>query len=111
MTIKQFQLTPDLWLVETEGRLDQSQTPEFEKILRQILADQHYNIIVDFSQATYINSGGLRCLLTSCRLSRNQGGDIILCGLEARIVEIFYMVGLDQIFTVYTTREEAIEHF
>lgn len=111
MTIKQLQLAPGLWLVETEGRLDQSQTPEFEKILRQVLADQHHNIIVDFSQATYINSGGLRSLLTSCRLSRNQGGDIILCGLESRIAEIFNMVGLDQIFTIYETREEALEHF
>jgi anti-sigma B factor antagonist len=100
-----------LWLVEAHGRFDQSQTPEFEQILRQILDNQHYNIIVDFSQATYINSGGLRCLLTSCRLSRNHGGDIVLCGLEARIAEIFNMVGLDQIFTIYPTREEAVDHF
>jgi anti-anti-sigma factor len=111
MTIAQLQVAPQLWLVEVQGRLDQSQTPELEKILQQIQADQHYNIIVDFDQATYINSGGLRCLLTSCRLSRSQGGDIVLCGLKARIAEVFDMVGLNQIFAIYATRGEAIGHF
>lgn len=111
MTIAQRQLAQDLWLVEAQGRFDRSQTPQFEKILRHLLDNRHYNIIVDFDQATYINSGGLRCLLTCCRLSRNQGGDIVLCGLETRVAEIFNMVGLDQIFVIYATREEAVDHF
>jgi anti-anti-sigma factor len=111
VTIAKHQLPQDLWLVEAQGRFDWSQTPEFEKILRQLVDDQHNNIIIDFSQATYINSGGLRSLLTCCRLSRNQGGDIVLCGLEARIAEIFIMVGLDQVFAIYATREEAVDHF
>jgi anti-sigma B factor antagonist len=111
MTIAQLQLAPTLWLIEVEGRLDQSQTPELETILRQVQADQQYNIIVDFNQATYINSGGLRSLLTSCRLSRNQGGDVVLCSVKARIAEVFDMVGLNQVFAIYTTREEAINHF
>ena len=106
MTIKQLQLSSDLWLVETEGRLDQSQTPQFEKILKQLLARQTPQFIVDLSQATYINSGGLRCLLTGRRLSRKQGGDIVLCGLE-RLSEVFKMVGLDQVLIIYETRDEA----
>jgi anti-sigma B factor antagonist len=111
VTIAQRQLAKDLWLVEAQGRFDRSQTPEFEKTLLHLLDEQHYNIIVDFSQATYINSGGLRCLLTCCRLSRNLGGDIVLSGLEARIAEIFSMVGLDQVFAIYATPEEAVDHF
>jgi anti-sigma B factor antagonist len=111
MTIAQLQLAPNLWLVEVQGRLDQSQTPELEKILQQVQAYQAYNIVVDFSQATYINSGGLRCLLTSCRISRSQGGDVILCCIKARIAEIFDMIGLNQVFTICATRGEAIDRF
>jgi anti-anti-sigma factor len=111
VTIAQHELTQDLWLVEAQGRFDRSQIAEFEKILRQLLDEERYNIIVDFSQATYINSSGLRCLLTCCRLSRNLGGDIVLSGLQARIAEIFSMVGLDQVFAIYATREEAVDHF
>ena len=111
MTVSQLQLEPNLWLVEARGRLDQTLTPQLEQTLNQLLADQIQNIIVDLSMATYINSGGLRCLLTGCRISRNQEGDIVLCGLHGRIAEIFEMVGLDQIFTIYPTRGEARNHF
>ena len=111
MTIAELQLAPELWLVEAQGRLDQSQTPQLAHTLNQLQAEQHYNIIIDMSSATYINSGGLRCLLTGCRISRNQEGDIVLCGLHGRIAEIFEMVGLDQIFTIYPTRGEARNHF
>ena len=75
------------------------------------LSEKSHNIIIDMSSATYINSGGLRCLLTGCRISRNQGGDIVLCGLNARMTDIFEMVGLDHIFTIHTTRREARDHF
>jgi anti-sigma B factor antagonist len=111
VTVTQFPLTPQLWLLEVQGRLDQSQTPQLETILDQTQAEQHFNIIVDFSQATYINSGGLRCLLTGCKRARNMGGDIVLCCLKTRIAEIFYLVGLDQVFSIYATRKEAIDHF
>ncbi|MFN2116407.1 MAG: STAS domain-containing protein [Candidatus Promineifilaceae bacterium] len=111
MSIMQLQLIPCLWLIEVEGRLDQSQTPELEKILKQLQNDPQCSIIVDFSQATYINSGGLRCLLTSSRLAKSQGGDVVLCGLKARITEIFDMVGLNHVFTIYSTRGEAVDHF
>lgn len=111
MTVSQLQLEPNLWLVEARGRLDQTLTPQLEQTLNQLLADQIQNIIVDLSMATYINSGGLRCLLTSCRLARNQGGEIVICGLNTRLREIFEMVGFDQILTIYDTRSEAFKHF
>ena len=111
MTVSQLHLSPDLWLVEVHGRIDQTLLPQLDLTLNQLLAQQRHNIIVDLSLATYINSGGLRCLLTNCRLPRHQGGDIVLCGLNERLNEIFEMIGFDQIFTICDTRDEAHEHF
>jgi anti-anti-sigma factor len=111
VTVSQLQLEPDLWLVEAQGRLDQMLTLQLEQTLNQLLADQLQNIIVDLSLATYINSGGLRCLLTGRRLARNQGGDLVICSLNTRLSEIFEMVGFDQILTIYDTRSEALKHF
>jgi anti-anti-sigma factor len=103
-------LEPDLWLVEAQGRLDQALSPQLQTALDQLLAEGHANIIVDLSKTTYVNSGGLRCLLTGRRRSRSQGGDVIICGLDARLAEVFAMVGFDQVFTIYDTLEAARKH-
>jgi anti-sigma B factor antagonist len=70
----------------------------------------HDRFIVDLSEATYINSGGLRCLVSAWRRTQAQGGDLVLCGLNARLEEIFSLVGFDRVFQIYATYEDAQKH-
>jgi anti-sigma B factor antagonist len=107
MTIRQQSLPGDLWLVTVNGRLDQNITPALEETLNELLNTGHHRLIIDLSEATYINSGGLRCLVAAWRKARQQGGDVYLCGLRARVAEVFSMVGFDKVFSVYPTRREA----
>ncbi len=111
MTVLQRKFAPDIWVVEAHGRLDQTLTPQLEAMLNTLLAEQHYKIIVDLSHTTYINSGGLRCMITGRRLSQGGGGDIALCGLNKRLSGVFEMVGLDQVLSIYDTCDDAREHF
>ena len=62
------------------------------------------------TEATYINSGGLRCLVSAWRRTREQGGDLVLCGLNSRLEEIFSLVGFDRVFHIYATYEDAQKH-
>lgn len=100
MSVNQRQLNDDTWLVHASGRLDQSLNSELEKTLNELLAEGHYQLLVDLSQATYINSGGLRCLVSAWREARQHGGDVLLCGLNARLKEIFSLVGFDKVFRI-----------
>lgn len=99
----------DSWLIGVSGRLDQNLTPELEAELESLLAGGHNRLIVDLSEVNYINSGGLRCLVTAWRKAKKQGGNVILSGLKARVYEVFSMVGFDRVFTVYPTAEAAQE--
>lgn len=107
MTIRQQPLHDGLWLVSVTGRLDQNATPALEETLNELLGAGHHRLIVDLSEATYINSGGLRCLVAAWRKARQQGGDVFLCGLRARVNEVFSMVGFDKVFSIYPTQREA----
>jgi anti-sigma B factor antagonist len=107
MTIRQQRLPGDLWLVSVDGRLDQNVTPGLEETLNELLSAGHDRLIVDLSEATYINSGGLRCLVAAWRKARQQNGDVYLCGLRARVNEVFSMVGFDKVFSIYPTQHEA----
>ena len=79
MSIWHKSLTDDIWLVGVSGRIDQSQTPELEQELVALLDAGHSKLIVDLSEVTYMNSGGLRCLVSVWRLARKADGDVALC--------------------------------
>ncbi len=95
------------WLVGVSGRLDQSQDQLLEQELQGLLDEGHYRLIVDLSQVTYVNSGGLRCLVTIWRQARQQGGNIVLCGLSAHIARVFSIVGFDKVFLIFPDRAAA----
>lgn len=107
MSVWQKALANQIWLVGVSGRLDQTITPALEQTLTHLLDAQHSRLIVNLSQTSYINSGGLRCLVAAWRRARRQQGDLILCGLNQRLYEIFAMVGFDQVFTIVPTQQAA----
>jgi len=107
MTISCRQLSEDIWVISSQGRLDHSLNPELEQSLSDLLSKNQNRLVVDLSQSNYINSGGLRCLVTAWRQAREQGGDLILCGLNSRMTEIFSLVGFDHVFSIHTNLEDA----
>lgn len=91
----------DTWLVGVSGRLDQSLNPKLEETLNELLEDGQFHLVVDLTHATYINSGGLRCLVSAWRRAKANQGSLKLCGLNNRLDEIFSMVGFDKVFEIH----------
>lgn len=96
-----------VWLVGVRGRLDQSLTPQLEQNLSDLLNEGCVHLLVDLTEVEYINSGGLRCLVSIWRQARRQNGSLSLCGLNSRLSEIFDMVGFDKLFNIYPNCEVA----
>lgn len=109
MNIWQETLADDICLVGVNGRLDQTLNPELERLLNSLLDDGNIKLVVDLTQTNYINSGGLRALVTGWRQARQQNGNLVLCGLNGRLLEIFRMVGFDQLFQIFPDRQTALD--
>lgn len=107
MSVQQKHLANDVWLVEVSGRLDPMLNPRLDDVLTDLLDKNYNNIIVDLSQTNYINSGGLRCLVSAWRKARQSEGNVWLCGLNGRLQEIFSMVGFDKVFQIYPSLAAA----
>jgi anti-sigma B factor antagonist len=103
------ELGDGIWLVGVSGRLDQGQTPNLEEKATAMLEAGSSRLVVDLAEVTYVNSGGLRCLVTLWRKARSQGGDVALCGLNERIGEVVATVGFDKVFQIFRTAEAAEE--
>jgi anti-sigma B factor antagonist len=106
-SIWQKQYPHGIWLVGVRGRLDQSLSPQLLETLTGLLENGRYKLIVDLSGVNFINSGGLRCLITAWRKARAEKGDVILFGLNGHVLNVFTMAGFDKIFHIVGTSLEA----
>jgi anti-sigma B factor antagonist len=107
MSIQKQELSQNVWLISVQGRLDQELTPQLEQQLLNLNKAEHNRLIINLTETTYINSGGLRCLVSAWRQARQKEGNLVLCGLNSRLQEIFSMVGFDKVFKIYSTSELA----
>ena len=86
--------------------------PDFDKFKGEIteLVDGGYkDVILDLSGVPWINSTGLGILITGYHSIKAAEGTMKICNVKERVLSIFYISQLDNIFDVYESREEALK--
>jgi anti-sigma B factor antagonist len=102
------QLSPDMFVVSPAGEVDLYTAPEFKQCLLEIVEKGATNVIVDFTATTFIDSTTLGVLVGGVkRLRANDGRLTLVCG-DRNITKIFEITGLDRVFPIYGTRDEAV---
>ena len=64
---------------------------------------------VDLSKATFIDSTTLGVLVGGVKRLRPAGGSLALVCTDENITKIFEITGLDRVFPIHSSREEALE--
>lgn len=98
-------------IAEFEGNLDTNTAPDAEERLGELLEKGVTKILVDFTTLNYISSAGLRVLLVTTKRLGGTGGSLRLCGLNETVDEVFEISGFSTIFSVFGTRDEALDGF
>ena len=80
-------------LAKVTGRLDTTNSDEFEKKMVPLLQGGNPDIEIDCSELVYISSSGLRLFLTLQKSVNARGGKLV-------IKEIFNMTGFSRIMTI-----------
>ncbi len=91
------------------GRIDATAVPELEKEIRTLMEEGQRKILLDFSEATYINSGGLRVLISTAKKLKGQGDLFGLCGLTDEVYKILQFVGFTTILTTFSSVGDALD--
>ncbi len=94
-----------------DGRLDSSTSGVLEKKFLAMMENGENNFVVDFTGMDYISSAGLRVLLMVAKKTKKIGGKIVLSALNPNVKEVFDIAGFTGIFTIFASREEAIQAF
>jgi anti-sigma B factor antagonist len=97
------------YVISLAGEVDLYTAPEFKQQLLEVIGQGAKHVVVDFSDTTFIDSTTLGVLVGGVKRLRTNDGQLSLVCSDRNITKIFEITGLDRVFTIYPTREEAVE--
>lgn len=95
-------------LVTVTGALTNAAEADLMAVVGEVTAQGIHTMILDFSQITYINSTGIGLLVTLLVRANRLNLHLAACGLNEHYREIFALTRLEEAFSVFATREEAL---
>ena len=58
-----------------------------------------------------MSSAGLRAFLLASKRSTAACGKVVLCSLQETVKEVFDIVGFYQVFSIFSSKDEALKSF
>jgi anti-sigma B factor antagonist len=100
---------PETHIVAVTGEIDLFTAPEFKQRVSAPIDDGRTRVVVDLTDTTFIDSSSLGVLIGAHRRLRRMNGALtIVCSNDA-IVKTFRITGLDGVFTIVSTLDEALD--
>lgn len=93
------------------GRVDSQGAVDLDLALHTALDEGKTKLVLDMGDVPYINSSGLRTLAEVLTVSKEQGGQLVLAGLNARVLRVLQIVGFDNFFEIYEDADSAAAAF
>ncbi|TML98833.1 MAG: STAS domain-containing protein [Actinobacteria bacterium] len=108
LALHEHELEDGLVLIDVRGEVDLFSVDELRAALEDAEEAGHVRLIVDLSAVNMIDSTGLAALVGVHRRLLRVGGEMIVIISSAKVWSKFTMTGLDNVFPVASTRQEAI---
>jgi anti-sigma B factor antagonist len=96
-------------IVSVQGELDLDTAPRLKWMLMDAIETSHSRLVVDLCDATFMDSMTLSVLVTVKRALGVDPHLAIVCTRE-NLLQIFEFAGLDGVFAIFPTLEEALAH-
>src|ERR1044072_6121424 len=97
-------------VLAVRGEIDLFTAPELKQVLAESIEAGRNRIIVDLTETTFLDSTALGVLIGAVKRLRSRQGALAIVNVhDNNIAKTFEITGLDQIFTIMSTRDEAVE--
>ena len=100
-------LSSSIPLIELEGEVDVYTAPQLKQQMISLLEQGHKEMVVDLTKVEYLDSTALGVMIGGLKRVRERDGNLSLICPSARIRRVFEITGLDKIFDIYNSEEEA----
>ena len=95
-------------VVSVTGEVDMETSPSFSRGLLRAIGAGRTGLVVDLSQASFIDSTALTSLVSAFDdLRQAGGGELTIVAADPRMRSLFEVARLDRDFTIVSSRDEA----
>lgn len=102
-------LERDVPVIDLEGEVDVYTAPQLKQQMINLLESGAKEMVVDLTKVDYLDSTALGVLIGGLKRMRERDGNMVLVCPSPRIRRVFEITGLDKIFDIYNTEEDAKE--
>jgi anti-sigma B factor antagonist len=105
MEVKMFELSTgnsdnNMYVISVKGEIDIYSAPGFKESLCQSISDVDQDIVLEFSDLTYIDSMGLGILVGVLKRVKEKGYNVIIRNPRNTVRKLFRITGLDKAFII-----------
>lgn len=95
-------------IIMLEGEVDVYTAPQLKQQIIKLLDEGMLKIIVNLESVEYLDSTALGVLIGGLKRLREREGSLVLICTNNRIKRIFEITGLDKIFSILSSEDEAL---
>jgi anti-sigma B factor antagonist len=95
-------------VIEVAGEIDVYTAPKLREKLVSLVEAGSYYLVVDMEGVEFLDSTGLGVLVGGLKRVRAHEGWIDLVCTQGRILRIFRITGLNKVFSIYDTVDQAL---
>ena len=100
--------TDDIVVMRPKGYLDTLGAEQLEVASDEVFGQGRKKVIVNFSEAQFINSVGVSILISVIQRARESSGTLCFTNVKKIHREVFDMLGLTPHVNIFTEEREAI---
>ena len=95
-------------VIDVRGQIDIYTAPRLRELLINLVSKGSYQLVVNLDKVGFLDSTGLGVLVGGLRRVRAHDGSLDLVCTQQRILKIFRITGLTEVFGIYQTVDQAI---
>jgi anti-sigma B factor antagonist len=93
--------------IVVQGEIDVYTSPALKAEIVTAVEQDCFNLVIDIDDVGFIDSSGLGVLVSGLRRAKENSGSMHIVCTKENILKIFRITGLDRVFPVFASAEEA----
>jgi len=95
-------------VLAAHGEIDVATAPQLRQQIVEVASASSDPLVIDLEGVDFLDSTGLGVLVSGLKRFRTLGSDVLLVATRPRILKVFEITGLTQVFSIHQTVEEAV---
>lgn len=94
-------------ILNLKGFLDTYNSSDFQREINKIIESGSIKLLFNCSELNYVSSTGIGAFTAFLKTLKQKNGDVVLSNLQAKVYEVFQLLGFSKFFNITATTEEG----